>query len=283
MVLITICWGAAYLFTDIALTDVPPLILIAFRFLLGGSVAFILKYKRLKNVDFRTLKFSILLGLAYTVAYVGYTLGIKYTSLTNAGFLCPISMVFAPLLALIFKHEIPERKTVLVVLMCLIGIGCMTLTNEFTVAFGDAICLLSPIGVASGLLLTEEGLKRGMDAFHIGVFPLLFTGLITLLLAVIFEEPNLPQTSAVWGATLFLGCVATGLCFVLRTIMQKFTTPNHISVIYSLESVWTALIAFFIAGERLNSRSYIGAAILFISVIIMEFNFKALPIAKKNG
>ena len=41
-------------------------------------------------------------------------------------------------------------------------------------------------------------------------------------------------------------------------------------LIFTLEPLFSAIVAFFFAGERLTVRGYIGAALMMLSLVAME-------------
>lgn len=58
---------------------------------------------------------------------------------------------------------------------------------------------------------------------------------------------------------------------MVQTYAQKFVSATHTGLILSLELVFSAIFAFIFLGEKLSIRGYIGAAILLLSVLIVEF------------
>ena len=131
LVIVTLGWGMSYYFIDICLKEMGTFTLNAFRFLgafLAGRRAC---FPRLKHVNMVTLKYSLYIGIALVIVYIGATFGVKYTSLSNAGFLCALAVVFTPVLAFFVKKQKPGRKLMVVIVLCIIGIALMTLDWRF--------------------------------------------------------------------------------------------------------------------------------------------------------
>jgi drug/metabolite transporter (DMT)-like permease len=171
---------------------------------------------------------------------------------------------------------VPSKKLRIVVVLCIIGIGLLTLDNQLKVAVGDLLCILCAFVYAFDLLITERAVRKtNVNAFQLGVFQLGFNGVWQLLLALIFEEPHLPTNSTVWASVLFLAIFCTGVAFIVQTVAQQYTSANHVGVIFTLEPVFAGFVAFFIAGEILLPRAYVGAFLLISSCFIMEINFKS--------
>lgn len=275
LVLVTLCWGISYYLMDVSLSDLQPFTLNAFRF--GGAflIACVLMFPKLRSVNRITMKYSVLLAVSLVFVYIGSTFGVMYTSLSNAGFLCAQTVIFTPILAFFFKKQIPDKKLAAVVLMCTLGIALLTLNEQLRPALGDILCLLCAVAYAAELLITETAVaKEKVNALQLGVFQLGFTGLFNLILAFVLEEPHLPQSGAVWGSVSFLAVFCTGVAFIVQTIAQQYTSASHVGVIYTLEPVFSGIVAFFLAGEILLPRAYAGAVLLIASLFIMEIDFK---------
>ncbi|MCB6992837.1 DMT family transporter [bacterium 210820-DFI.6.37] len=275
LVLVTLCWGVSYYLMDVSLADLQPFTLNAFRF--GGAflIALILAFPKLKTVNKSTIKYSVFVAVSLVFVYIGATFGVMYTSLSNSGFLCALTVVFTPVLAYLFKKQRPDKKLALVILMCAIGIGLLTLNERLRPALGDILCIMCAVAYAVDLLITETAVsKEEVDAFQLGVFQLGFTGLFNFILAVLLEEPHFPQSGAVWGSVAFLAVFCTGVAFIVQAVAQQYTSASHVGVIYTLEPVFSGIVAFFLAGEVLLPRAYAGAALLIVSLFVMEIDFK---------
>ncbi len=277
LVMVTLCWGVSYYMIDLCLVEMGTFNLNAFRFLGAFIIAAIFTFPKLKDVNKTTLKYAFYIGVSLVFVYMGATFGVMYTSLSNSGFLCALSVVFTPLLGLIILKQKLEKKMVMVVLVCLVGIALMSLNEQLKPALGDIFCLMCAFAYAVDLLITEKAVaKEEVNAFQLGVFQLGFTGVFMLILSFIFEDPCLPTTGIVWGSALFLAVFCTGLAFIIQTIAQQYTTATHVGVIFTLEPVFAGIVAFALAGEILLPRAYLGAFLLLASLLIMEIDVKSL-------
>ena len=286
LILVTLCWGVSYLLMDISLEELDPFTLNAFRFLGAFAIAALVSFKKIRTVNKTTLKYSLLVGFALVFVYIGATFGVKYTSLSNSGFLCALTVVFTPILAWLFFKKAPGKKLTFVVILCFIGIALLTLGDDFSINMehlkGDLLCLMCAVAYAADLLLTEKAVSHEeVDAYNLGVFQLGVTGALNLIMALIVETPQAPQTMEVWSAVIFLSVFCTGVAFVLQPVAQQYTTASHVGVIFTLEPVFAAVVAYFFAGEILSFKAYLVAALMLASIFIMEIDFKTLKKKKK--
>jgi drug/metabolite transporter (DMT)-like permease len=66
------------------------------------------------------------------------------------------------------------------------------------------------------------------------------------------------------------------VAFIVQAIAQQYTNASHVGIIFSLETLFAGIVAFFIAGEVLTTKSYVGAAFMITSIFIMEINLGEL-------
>jgi drug/metabolite transporter (DMT)-like permease len=278
LILVTLCWGISYYLMDIALTDLGVFTLNAMRFLGAFAAAGILAFGKLRGVNRTTLKYSLLVGSALLFVYIGATFGVKYTTLSNSGFLCALTVIFVPLIELIILKKRLPRKSLVAATMSLVGIMLLTLKDDFSVNMenlrGDLLCIMCAAAYAIDLLLTEKAVSHEeVDAFQLGVFQLGVTGVLMLVLSFVFEEPHLPSTPAIWGSVIFLSLFCTGVAFIVQAVAQQYTTATHVGIIFSLEPVFAAVVAFLLAGEVLTAKSYLGAGIMLAALFVAELDF----------
>lgn len=283
LVLVTFGWGVSYFMMDLCLEEMDPLTLNVYRFLGAFAVAWIATAKKVIHVNRITLKYAFYSSLSLVVVYVGATYGVKYTSQSNAGFLCSTAVIFAPILTYLIWKVVPERKLLFVIILCTAGMALLTLDAHMHVALGDLLCLMCGLAYTVDLLIIEVGVKHeDVDAFQLGVYQLGLTGVWMLILALIFEDIVLPQSGACWASLIFLTVFCTGIAYVVQVLAQQYTSATHVGIIFTLEPVFAAIVAFCFAGERLLPRNYIGMVMMLISILIMEVDIKAIINGRKT-
>ena len=283
LLLVTVSWGTSYYLTDICLTQMPPMWLNAFRFLLSFATLGIVFHKSLRKLDRKTLKYSCYVGLALAGSYICFVYGISRTSLSNAAFICALPVLFMPLLDFLVNRTKLSRKLLGCLVLCVCGLGLLTLRDTLMPASGDVISLGVPICYAVDLLLTEKAVKSaGVNALNLGVCQLGVVGVITLIASLLIEEPQLPTTTTTWFSVLFLTFVCTGAALVIQSVQQKYTTASHVGLIFTLEPVFASIVAFFFAHEVLPGRCYIGMTLMLASLLLMEVDLPLWHKSRKN-
>ena len=269
LLLATSFWGISNCLTAICLRDMQPLTLNAFRFITAFLVLGFVFRKNLRRVSRVTVKYSILVGLSLVIVYTSLTYGVMYTSVSNAGFIGALSVVTTPILEFIVYRKKPEKKFGVSMVLCLVGLALMTLSETLKPAFGDVICLFAAVFYSVDLMITERAVAdERVDPLALGV--------VISVLSAFLETPALPGTAKVWAASLFLGIVCSGICLVIQSVFQRHTTASRASLIFTLEPVFSAIFAFFLLGERIGVRGYLGAALMLASLVLVEVDVGAL-------
>ncbi len=283
LVLVTLFWGVSYYLVDLCLTELQPMNLNAFRFLLAFLVLGPIFWKKLRHISRATLRYSLIIGTLLVGVYAGATYGLANTSISNAGFICALPVVFTPLLDFLFNRRKPGKKLGLALVMCTVGLALLTLDDSFHPASGDLICLICAVCYAADMLVTEKAVAQPeVDAITLGVCQLGVAGVLMLLVSVLVEQPRLPQSPKIWGAAVFLGLFCSGIAFVIQSVAQKYTTASHVGVIFTLEPVFSGIVAFTVAGETLLPRGYVGAALMLLSLLVMEVDWSGLVRKKQT-
>ena len=197
MMMVTMFWGSSYLFMKMGLQSIQGFNLVALRFSIAFILAGIVFHKRLIHIDFKTIKYGFLLGSILFLAISVVTIGVKSTSVSSAGFLFSLTVVFVPLLLATFFRKKPEKRIIFGVGFSIVGIALLTLNNELKISAGDFLIILGALFYAIHIIVTDKFTKN-VDSITLGVLQLGFTGAWGLLFSLFFEKPHLPNTTKSW-------------------------------------------------------------------------------------
>jgi len=84
------------------------------------------------------------------------------------------------------------------------------------------------------------------------------------------ESPQLADFLPMWPQLVFAGVMAVGIGYTLQLVAQRHTSAAAAAVILSLESVFAAILGWWLLGEQLAILAIIGCLLIFIAVIIAE-------------
>lgn len=281
LLMVTIFWGTSCLLTKIGLGGIGEFNLIALRFVIAFTLAAIVFRRKVMTADRKTIKYSAIMSVILFTEFIFMTFGVKYTTVSNAGFLTCLAGVFVPLIAFVFLRQKPERKVLICICLTAIGIYLLTVNAKITFNIGDLLCTLCSVTFAVHILVIGK-FTREVDSVSLGVIQLGFVGIYGLVFSFLFEHPMLPQTPATWLVVLSLSVLCTAVAFIAQTVAQKYTSPVHTGLIFSLEPVFTAVTAFLFANEVLPLKGYFGGLLMVISILYVEVDLSALRKQKSS-
>jgi drug/metabolite transporter (DMT)-like permease len=68
----------------------------------------------------------------------------------------------------------------------------------------------------------------------------------------------------------YVGLLSSALTFTLLTVALQYTPPSEVAVIVSLETVFAALAAYLVLGERLGALGWVGATLIMLAVLLIQ-------------
>lgn len=275
MLVVTLFWGASYLFIKLGLDDIEAYNLIALRFGIAFILAGLIFYKRMLKTTRLMLKHGAILGVLLFAALAVVTVGVQSTSASNAGFLFSLAVVFVPLLlAVLYKQKLARNVTIGVALS-FIGICCMTMTHGFDIQRGDLLIMIGALLYAIYILVTDR-VAMQTDALALGIWQLGYTAVFAIICSYILETPHLPHTPTAWWSVLALGILCSACGFIGQTVAQQYTTPTRTGLIFSLEPVFTISFTFIFFHEVLTLQGYVGACFMLAGVVISKLDIRLL-------
>ena len=267
IVLVALFWGSTYFLTKMAVEELEPFNLTALRFGTAFIITALFFFKRIRNADRTVIKYSIILGVLAVIAVLSMTFGVQYTTASNAGFLISLSVVMIPLISVVVLKKKIKAKLLLSVILATIGIVCLTLNEQLTINKGDILCILCATSFAVQVLIMER-IPKTADSVAIGALQLGITAVVNFILSFSLENFTVPRDLKVWGVIVILGVFCTAFCYIIQIYALKNTSAIQAGIILSLEPVFSAIFAYIFLGELLSKQGYIGAILLFISVIL---------------
>ncbi len=283
LVLVAAFWGSTSFLTKMGLEGMAEYNLIALRFIIAFVLVSAAFWKRLKHATLRDVKFAAGLAAILFFTYVFFTFGVRYTSISNAGFLTCLTGVLVPLIGFVFLKQKPDLKTIFCVILVFVGVYLLTFNGYLSFNRGDFFCILCSLAFALHIIATGYCTRIAQDSVLLGLLQLGFVALYALLFSYVFEKPQLPQTAQSWLVVLALSIFSTALGLILQTTAQRYTTPTHAGLILTLEPVFAAAFAYFLAREILAPKAYLGALIMLIGIILVEIDPKRKPSARRGA
>lgn len=275
-------WGSSFVVVKNTTDMIPPFYLLAFRFTVGTLALSIIFFKKLRELNSDYLKRGAVIGCFLFCAYGTQTIGITDTTPGKNAFLTAIYCVLVPFIFWAVDKSKPDRYNVAAALLCIVGIGMVSLTEGFSISMGDSLTLLGGVFYALHLVSITK-LGRGHDPVLITILQFAVTAILSWICGAIFEPfPTEIAAGSVYGI-LFLGLFATAAALLLQNVGQKYTHPSAAAIILSLESVFGVLFSIIFYREQVTLKIGIGFLLIFLAVIVSETKLSFLKKGDKIG
>ncbi|HEV7345867.1 MAG TPA: DMT family transporter [Devosia sp.] len=274
LLLATMLWGFAFVAQKHAMESMGPLTFTAARYLLGGLLVLPLCLWESRSAG-RPLRRGIVgASLALSVVFfMGTWLqqwGLETTTVTNAGFLTGLYVMFVPIIAFVALRHRPHPVLLFGVPTALVGIYLLNGASLDQLSSGDLLVIMCAGFWAVHILVLGILATRSARPISVSAITFLAAGTLSLGLALTFETPSLAALSEGWVAIAYAGIASTAIGFTLQAIGQQHVPPANAAIILSAESLFAALGGAIILGERLQPIGYLGAVLIFLAIIAVE-------------
>ena len=266
MFIATIFFGMTYVLTKICLNYSTELHIISFRFLIAFVISLIFLQRKIFPLKIKEILYSLILSVLLFMVFITMTIGVKYTTATNASFLISLSVIFIPFFSWIFNKEKPKKSIFIVLIIALIGIMLLTLDKNLEFHIGDILCLICSLLFSFHVLITERFVKNN-NPITLGVLQFGGVAILSFLVQYPIEKFTLPKNEKFWISLMILSVFCTALAYIIQTVSQKKLSSTLIGLILSLEPIFSGIFGYFILNEYLSPQQYMGAFLLLISII----------------
>ncbi len=270
-------WGTGFYFQKTAMDHLGPLQFLGFRGLLA-SVAlapFALRESRLNTTPLRAaFPLVIVGGLVFFTAGVLQQNGLFTATVTNTGFLTALYVVITPLLLWGLMGQKPSAKLWVAVLLASCGIWALGGGSTSAFSKGDVLIALSAIFWSLYMVITTKAAPHAK--------PMQITCLVFVVLAILgwssaiaLEDINWPSVKAAAPSILYVGLLASAVCYAIIASAVRYIPATHASILLSTETLFSATAGHVILGERMGAIGWVGAALLLTAVVIVQWKSKA--------
>jgi drug/metabolite transporter (DMT)-like permease len=274
-------WSSSFLWIKIAVQEIGPITLVAFRVLFGLLFTLIVVFFQRTHLP-RTFKewFPILLLGISNVAIPFFLISWGEQSIDSA--VAAILDATVPLFTIVIAHVAlhDDKMTVQKVLGLLIGFA------------GVVVLMSKDIGASAGPLLGQAAVVLAC-AFYAGssvyarrstenmpgilrsAGPLISSTGVMWLATFFIEKPvRIPQLPVTWIALLWLGILGSGFAFILNYYLIHEIGPTRTTMVTYLFPLGGVILGVTFLGEKLSWQLLAGAALIIASLAVANWQTK---------
>lgn len=262
-------WGASGILTQIALKDMSPMTLIGYRFLLATVIGWIIFRIKPKNITKHVLKHSAIMSFLLMVIFVSSTIGLKYTSASNAGFILGSTVVLVPIINWLLYKKGMSKREIACTILCFIGLGLVTLKSVTGINKGDLLCFIDAVAYSFYIIYGSK-IDQKTDVRVLSVLQYAFVSIFAVAYVMIFETMAVTWHVDSGIAMVLMSVACTLLAFLLQNHAQKYTSPERTSRILTLIPIFSMLFDFMYFKVHLSAMALLGGTLIVLANLLVE-------------
>jgi drug/metabolite transporter (DMT)-like permease len=272
LVTLALVWGSAFLFTEVAVADVPPLTLVAGRFVLSGALLLaIAAWSRTPLPKGRTTWRGLaLLAVMNNIGpFTLITWAQQHIESNIAAILNGSMPIFTAVIAAALALERLDRERTLGVVLgfagivALVGPDLRDITSSS--ALGQLAVVLASLGYGASTLYMRHGISGTPLGLATGQVVLSAVALTPIALAV--DRPlDIRPSGEAWASWAVLGMVASGLAYVLAYWLIQRIEATQMAMVAYLIPVVATVIGWIALDERLSPNAFLGLALVLFGI-----------------
>ncbi|HYM15822.1 MAG TPA: DMT family transporter [Dehalococcoidia bacterium] len=271
LLLLSVIWGAAFLFIRVVVREVPPATVVAGRLTLAAVIIAPLAARRAGVLPPRAV-WPVLLFLAVfnnVIPFVLITAAEEHISSSLAAAI----IATMPLFTLIFavaggtERASAEKVAGLCIgfagVVLLVGPDVTDVTSSSTV--GEFAVIAAAACYAISTVVARE--KASGDSLSLASGQMIFAALVSLPLAALVD--GRPPLAIGWPAALSwlgLGALCSGAAYVIFFVLVQRLRATQVAIVTYLVPVVAALLGWLVLDERIGINLGIGLVLIVLGV-----------------
>lgn len=272
-------WGTTFVSTKVLmLNELSPAHIFTLRFCIAYVLMLCFNHKRLFAQSWQDEVKMALLGITGgSLYFMCENEAMNYTTTTNTSLIVCSCPLFATLLVRLVYRQTSRINALQIAgsLLAFAGMVIVVLNGRFVLhlsPIGDALAFMACISWAVySLLMKSVAIKYSAAFITRKVF---FYGVVTILPYYLFESEmpslNVLARPQVIGNLLFLGCLASMVCFLTwNWCIARLGAVKATNWVY-FNPITTMLFASWVLGETITPYFLMGAACILVGMYVTE-------------
>ena len=278
---LTFLWGSSFPIMKIGLSIINSHeIIYFFRFFL--ATLFILPFFVVENrkkkehwCSKRNLAFIIATSIIGHFSYYYQIKSLNYLNANYAAFITGLSIVFVPLISLVFLKTKLSKNENISILVGILGLLLISQIGFKSFKIGDFYLIVSTLLFSVHILLMGVAPISKIGYWTFAFFQTLLMSFYQLLVINKSEfynfSMNLINNINYYQIIIFIILsLIVFFTFYIQSRYQHLVSPIKASLIYASEPVFSLLISYILLNETINTSMAIGGALILISATFTE-------------
>lgn len=278
-------FGSAFMLTKIAVQEVPPLMVVAGRIVIGAILLLIIAYSQGERLSSLKPYWLLLFALALTgncIPFFVITWGQQYVESGLAGILMAMMPLTTVLLAHFFvQGEKITQNKLIGFLLGFAGVFILmqpelVFNNQFDWLYLSAmlLILMGAISYAANSIIAHSLPKISLPLLSAGVLLAASIVIVPLSWAQGFTWVTQSSSAALWSVVM-LGVFPSGFATIIYFRVIRHAGAAFLSQINYLIPVWAVLLGVIIGGEKLTIHAIIALMVILTGIAVAQKNRSA--------
>jgi len=267
LILTTFFWGGSFLFTKIGLREIPPQLFVFTRFTLATLIMLIVSVRRLPLLNRGTIQRGIIVGTALGLTNLSFVFGVQGTSISRAGVLNNLFVLFIPLITRLVWRERIGRTNLAGISVAALGIWLLATSGGVGFNRGDLLSTICALFIAAHIITVSKVLRND-DVYLISMIQFATVAVIAGIATLVSPTVQFSYSPTGLMTVVYCAIFPTVICFTLQNTFQRYVTPTRAGLIYTLDPVWSLLAGLFVLGETLKALEWLGCGLIFLAALL---------------
>lgn len=281
LLLMVIFWGSNISVIKVALDKMNPMVFNCIRFTLA-SVAFAVFYRRVfrERLSGRELAKLALLGVLGNTCYqILFIHGVQFSRVSHTSMLLGTTPIFTAFLSSILGHEKVTRRLWVGVLLSFSGVILIVFgrhgfeVGDIRGLIGDAFVVIASLMWSVYTIFSRETVSR-YSPQHYVVYTVIFGALAMIPFSIsgLVHQDWSALGWFEWSAVIFSAFLALVYGYSAWYYGVQKLGSTRTSGYSNLTPVAGLVVGMIFLGERLSGLQWVGAAVIFIGLMLSRFS-----------
>lgn len=272
-----VLWGSQYVISKIALRTVPPVTLLALRYLVSVPALFIVLRLRHALTPIKKGDWPILFAIGFTGYFASFCLqmlGINRLTGSVSSLLGAMNPIFIPILAAFFLHERITPAKIACVALSMAGV-VVIVGVDGTVDASGALLMLASVFLWSTASIIIRRVSGRYDPMQIALIAILcalpFTGGWSFI-----ELQSAPCSFTLESvlAVLYMGVLGTAVTHSLWNYSLRVMDASFCSMFYPMQPLVSSILGVLFLHEAVTPGFVIGALMICCGIVAAVISAK---------
>lgn len=276
---IYVIWGSTYLLNKIAVTELPPFMLAAVRFITAGVLIFALSKFMGISIAISKKQFlnTVIAGFLFLTFGNGIVVwALKYVDTGLAALEISAQPLVVLILMLIFQGKKIQPMSIVGVFLGIVGIYLLVsqkqILNQENSVLGMIMIFLCMLSWGYGSLFVGKA-ELPKNYFVNTAYQMLTGGIMLLGLSLAFQEPwssPVDWSSKVQFTMILLIIFGSIVAFTSFNYLLQMVSPEKVATSTYVNPIIALLLGWYFLDEQITLQSMIAAAILLTGVYFIN-------------